>query len=174
MDSFPLSDLNWAQKYICKIKTDTKKKKQEEPCKLHANSTSSSCSTDCSNAKAVLLKVTLNVSDSVSSQHFCFYCGIKWIHTNIKHLLILWTHNDKQESHQHVVNLVEMLCFTIWCLMTYLYSPNFDFDRIPPFTYQISFINQQTIFLFYQVRCALKSASPPWWGYKWLSHAGCT
>lgn len=98
---------------------------------------------------------------------------------NIKHLLTFWIHSDKQESHQHVVSLVEMLCFTIWCwlniiLMTYLYSPNFDFDRILRFTYQISFINQQTIFLFYQVRCALKSASPPWWGYKWLSHAGCT
>lgn len=86
---------------------------QEEPCELHANSTSSSCSTDCSNAKAVPLKVALNVSDSVSSQHFCFYCGIKWIHTSIKHLLTLWIHNDKQESHQHVVSLVEMLCFTI-------------------------------------------------------------
>lgn len=180
MDSFPLSDLNWAQKYICKIKTDTKKKNAggtvQITRKLHIQQllywlqqrqgcpakSWSKCQWFC-----------------LFTAFFCFYCGIKWIHTNIKHLLTLWIHNDKQGSHQHVVSLVEMLCFTIWCwsnniLMPYLYSRNFDFDRILPFTCQISFISQQTIFLFYQLRCALKSASPPWWGYKWLSHAGCT
>lgn len=79
---------------------------QAEPCKLHTNSTSSSCSNDCSNAKAAPLNVARNVSDSISSQHFCFYCGIKWIHINIKHPLTQRIHNDKQESHQHVVILV--------------------------------------------------------------------
>lgn len=40
MDSFPLSDLNWAQKYICRIKTAAKI--LEEPCTAHEESTSSS------------------------------------------------------------------------------------------------------------------------------------
>lgn len=78
---------------------------QEEPCKLHANSTSSSCSTDCSNAKAVLLKVAPNASDCD------LFSGIKWILINRKPPLTLRIHHDKQESHQHVVSLVHMLRF---------------------------------------------------------------
>lgn len=174
MDSFLLSDLNWPQKHICRIKTDIKM--QEEPYKLHTNSTSSSCSNDCSNAKV--------------DAKCCSKC--QWFHLFTAFLFLLW---DQVDSYKHKTSAdsadsqwqtgispaccyLSILCFKIWCrsniiLIPFSYSLNFDFDRIPPFTYQISSINQQTIFPFHQLRCALMSASPPCWGHKRLSHAGC-
>lgn len=73
MDSFPLSDLNWAQKYICRIKNTGGT--LHSPCRIHIQQ-----------LWTLLWTSTFQFLGSV----WVFdYCRIRWIYTNIKWPLTL-------------------------------------------------------------------------------------